>query len=261
MYRAPGRPGHRALGAGSKLHLVLGLVLSLCAPTAGLAPSAHPAAGASGSASFGLVPSPHPAASTIGGTTARLAPLAVASGPLPDLAASTTDGPTAALAPPPDRAGRPAAGTGTPAPPAVPVTATRITDALAIPLIYTYPAHVSPVTHPPAPFGETCQPTPEVTVVAEPPVPAPPEPASPLPLPPSPVASTTGSTRPAAGTSGSASFSLVPSPHPAASTIDGTTTHHARRLHHAHGAHPHLPRPHAWRSQRRVRPCRRLPRA
>ena len=54
---------------------MLGLVLSLCAPAAGLAPSAHPAAGASGGAPFGLAPSPHPAASTIDGTATGPRPL------------------------------------------------------------------------------------------------------------------------------------------------------------------------------------------
>jgi len=110
VYRAPGRLGHRSLGAGSKLNLVLGLVLSLCAPAMGLAPSAHPAAGTSGGASIGLAPTPHLAGSVTASITAPLAPLAMASAPSPDLAASLTDGPTTArLAPPPAPAGSTAA--------------------------------------------------------------------------------------------------------------------------------------------------------
>ena len=90
MYRAPGRLGHRPLGAGSKLNLVLGLVLSLCARATGLTPPPHPAASSTDGASIGLVPSSHPAGSIANGATTRLVPLTMAFEPSPVPAAGLT---------------------------------------------------------------------------------------------------------------------------------------------------------------------------
>ena len=174
-YVSPGRAGHRPIGGGrarltSNPHLVLGLVMALCTTTAGVSTTSGLAAGPTVGTAMASAPALDLAVSPTVGTIMASAP---SLGP----AVSPIDGATTASAPSLDPAVSPTDGTITLA--AAPTAAAHITDVLAFSSIQNpYAQWARPSTS----TDGACQPTLEVTLIPEQPLPPPPPSPSPLPI-------------------------------------------------------------------------------